>query len=77
MRQDLNFITEGLKFTAFFYDAYNYHEISRLRQPELYKAEPNRDNHGDLVLRRVAEATSMGTRVPYLTAIAVITEKST
>lgn len=60
LRQDLNFITEGLKFYGrFSYDAYNYHEISRLRQPELYKAEPNRDNHGDLVLRRVAEATSM------------------
>ena len=43
LRQDLNFITEGLKFYGrFSYDAYNYHEISRLRQPELYKAEPNR-----------------------------------
>lgn len=60
LKQDLKFITEGLKFTGrFSYDAYNYHEVRRVRRPDLYRAERKRDNFGDLILRKVADRTPM------------------
>ena len=56
IKQDLSFITKGLRFTGrFSYDAYNYNEIKRETMPDLYRAEKQRDGNGELVLRKVIE----------------------
>lgn len=60
LKQELDFITKGLKFYGrFSYDAWNYHETSRLRQPDLYKAERLRDRDGNLVLRKKGDKSPM------------------
>lgn len=60
LRQDFSFITKGLSFFArFSYDSYNYHEVARLKQPDLYKAEKQRDGRGNLILRRIQQAKPM------------------
>jgi len=60
VRQDLNFITKGLKFYGrFSYDAYNYNSIARLKTPDLYRAEKQRDNKGNLVLTRKVESSPL------------------
>ena len=60
LKQDLGFITEGLKFEGVFaFDTYNSNTITRKKEQELWSAEAHRDANGDLVLRRVQNAQAM------------------
>ena len=59
--QDLDFITPGLKFSGTFaYDTYNNNTVIRSKNEELWEAERRRDAYGNLVLRRVQNASPMG-----------------
>lgn len=54
LEQKLDFITEGLKFTGRFgYDTYNYNYIQRRKNPEMWRAERQRDSEGRLVFNRL------------------------
>lgn len=54
LEQKLDFITEGLKFTGRFgYDTYNYNYIHRRKNPEMWKAERQRDSDGNIVFNRM------------------------
>jgi len=54
LEQKLDFITEGLKFTGRFgYDTYNYNYIQRRKNPEMWRAERQRDSDGRLVFNRL------------------------
>lgn len=56
LKQDLNFITEGLRFEGRFgLDNKNVNEIKRLKWPEQYRAERRRDLNGDLVFERISD----------------------
>lgn len=56
LKQDLSFITQGLHFTGrFSYDAYNRHNLGRLKMPALYKAERVRDMEGNLITSRIID----------------------
>lgn len=60
LEQDLKFITEGLKFAGVFaFDTYNNNIIKRSKGQELWEAEPQRDDKGQLVLKRVQNASAM------------------
>ena len=60
LKQDLSFITEGLHFTGrFSYDAYNRHNLGRLKRPALYKAERVRDMEGNLITSRIMDEVSL------------------
>lgn len=52
--QKLDFITEGLKFIGRFgYDTYNYNYIQRRKNPEMWRAERQRDTNGNIVFNRM------------------------
>ncbi len=54
LEQKLDFITEGLKFTGRFgYDTYNYNYIQRRKNPEMWRAERQRDSDGKIVFNRL------------------------
>lgn len=54
LEQKLDFITEGLKFTGRFgYDTYNYNYIQRRKNPEMWRAERQRDSDGRIVFNRL------------------------
>lgn len=54
LEQKLNFITEGLKFIGRFgYDTYNYNYIQRRKNPEMWRAERQRDSNGNIVFNRL------------------------
>lgn len=54
LEQKLDFITEGLKFVGRFgYDTYNYNYIQRRKNPEMWRAERQRDSNGDIVFNRL------------------------
>jgi len=54
LEQKLNFLTEGLKFTGCFgYDTYNYNHIQRRKNPEMWRAERQRDSDGKVVFNRL------------------------
>ncbi|MEG0807310.1 MAG: TonB-dependent receptor [Alistipes sp.] len=56
IKQDLSFITKGLRFMGrISYDAYNKHNIARLKTPALYKAERVRDMEGNLITSRIRD----------------------
>lgn len=58
--QDLSFITKGLKFNGVFaFDTYNWNQITRSKSQELWSAEDMRDGNGNLVLKRVSNASAM------------------
>lgn len=58
--QDLKFITEGLKLSGVFaFDTYNKNTIVRSKEEELWEAESIRDAKGQLVLKRVQNASAM------------------
>lgn len=60
LKQDLSFITQGLHFTGrFSYDAYNRHNLGRLKMPALYKAERVRDMEGNLITSRIIDEQSL------------------
>lgn len=52
--QDLDAITQGLKFTGRFgYDTYNYNWIQRRKNPEMWRAERQRNSNGEIVFNRM------------------------
>jgi hypothetical protein len=54
LEQKLDFLTEGLKFTGRFgYDTYNYNYIQRRKNPEMWRAERQRDSDGNIVFNRM------------------------
>lgn len=54
LEQKLDFITEGLKFSGRFgYDTYNYNYIQRRKNPEMWRAERQRDSDGRIVFNRL------------------------
>ncbi|MDR0505260.1 MAG: TonB-dependent receptor [Dysgonamonadaceae bacterium] len=57
LTQKLDFLTKGLNaMVRFSFDAYNYHDINRLKMPDLYRASKQRDYRkpdAPLVLTRV------------------------
>ncbi|MDR1337277.1 MAG: SusC/RagA family TonB-linked outer membrane protein, partial [Tannerella sp.] len=54
LEQDLNFITEGLKFVGRFgYDITNENWIQRRKNPEMWRAERQRDTDGNIVYKRL------------------------
>ncbi len=56
IKQKLDFVTPGLNMYArFSYDATNYNEIVRRKLPRLYRAETQRDGHGDMVIRKITD----------------------
>jgi TonB-linked SusC/RagA family outer membrane protein len=76
LEQKLDFLTEGLKVTGRYgYDTYNYNYIHRRKNPEMWRAERQRDSNGNLVLnRKVPErlltqsAASSGNRKDFFEA---------
>lgn len=54
LTQGLNFITDGLKFIGRFgYDTFNENYIQRRKNPEMWRAERQRDSDGNLVFNRL------------------------
>src|SRR5690554_882632 len=54
LQQDLHFITKGLKFIGRFgYDTYNYNYIQRRKNPEMWRAERQRNSDGEVVFNRL------------------------
>lgn len=54
LEQKLDFITEGLKFIGRFgYDTYNQNYIQRRKNPEMWRAERQRDSDGKIVFNRL------------------------
>lgn len=76
LEQKLDFITKGLSFVGRFgYDTNNGSNIRRMKMPELYKANKQRNDAGELVFNRIAaeqkmsqESGSSGSRYEYLEA---------
>ncbi|WP_341841548.1 TonB-dependent receptor [Chitinophaga caseinilytica] len=77
LTQELPFITPGLKVHILYsFDSYNVHNINRVKFPELYLAQRQRDPEtGALMLQKKTESTPMsfsklayGTRSQYLEA---------
>jgi TonB-linked SusC/RagA family outer membrane protein len=60
LKQDLSFLVDGLRVGGrFSYDSYNFHQIDRLKYPDLYRAENQRDGRGNLILRKVADSSPL------------------
>lgn len=60
LEQKLDFITKGLRFVGRFgYDTNNKTTNKRIKWPEQWKAEPQRDSNGNLVMNRVTEERVM------------------
>lgn len=54
LEQKLDFFTEGLKFIGRFgYDTYNQNYIQRRKNPEMWRAERQRDSNGNIVFSRL------------------------
>ncbi|MBR3702693.1 MAG: TonB-dependent receptor [Alistipes sp.] len=76
LEQKLDFITKGLSFVGRFgFDTNNNSNIRRKKMPELYKANKQRNENGELVFNRIAaeekmsqESGSGGSRYEYLEA---------
>ena len=61
LEQKLDFLTEGLKFTGRFgYDTYNYNYIQRRKNPEMWRAERQRDSDGNVVFNRLVPERLLG-----------------
>lgn len=55
LKQDFNFITEGLRFEGRFgFDTENRNRIARVKWPEQYKAERRRGLNGELIMNRLS-----------------------
>lgn len=60
LEQKLDFITGGLKFTGRFgYDTYNYNYIQRRKNPEMWRAERQRNSDGEIVFNRLVQERLM------------------
>lgn len=54
LEQKLDFITQGLKFIGRFgYDTFNENWIQRRKNPEMWRAERQRDSEGNIVFNRL------------------------
>lgn len=54
LAQNLDAITKGLKFNGRFgYDTFNYNYIQRRKNPEMWRAERQRDTNGNIVFNRM------------------------
>lgn len=54
LKQDLGFITEGLRIEGRFgYDTFNENWIQRRKNPEMWRAERQRDTDGNIVYKRL------------------------
>ncbi|MDR0698411.1 MAG: TonB-dependent receptor [Tannerella sp.] len=54
LEQKLDFVTEGLKFTGRYgYDTYNENYIQRRKNPEMWRAERQRNSNGEVVFNRL------------------------
>ena len=59
LKQDLNFITEGLRFTTMFsFDAYNWNNLIRTRSVQTYYAS-GRDAEGNLITELVDQGSDV------------------
>jgi TonB-linked SusC/RagA family outer membrane protein len=76
LEQKLDFLTKGLKFTGRYgYDTYNYNYIQRRKNPEMWRAERQRDSDGKVVFNRLVPerlleqfSSSSGNRKEFLEA---------
>jgi TonB-linked SusC/RagA family outer membrane protein len=60
LKQNLSFITPGLNFYGrFAFDSYSWNNVSRIKWPDQYKAELQRDGKGELVLRKAVNASPL------------------
>ncbi len=74
LEQNLSFITKGLSFTGHLgFDTDNSSHINRLRMPETWRAERDRDDQGNLVFKQQSaeepmaqSASSSGSRREFL-----------
>ena len=54
LEQGLDFLTEGLSFIGRFgYDTYNHNNIQRRKNPEMWRAERQRNSDGEIVFNRL------------------------
>lgn len=54
LEQKLDFLTEGLRFVGRFgYDTFNENYIQRRKNPEMWRAERQRDTNGNIVFNRL------------------------
>lgn len=59
LKQDLDFITKGLKFTSMFsFDAYNWNNLNRTRNVQTYYAS-GRDEEGNLITELVDQGSDV------------------
>jgi TonB-linked SusC/RagA family outer membrane protein len=76
LEQKLDFLTQGLKFIARYgYDTYNYNYIQRRKNPEMWRAERQRNSDGEVVFNRLVVerlleqfSSSSGNRKEFLEA---------
>jgi TonB-linked SusC/RagA family outer membrane protein len=76
LEQKLDFLTQGLKFVGRYgYDTYNYNYIQRRKNPEMWRAERQRDSDGKIVFNRLVPerlleqfSSSSGNRKEFLEA---------
>ncbi len=60
LEQNLDFVTEGLRFTGRFgYDTNNFSNINRRKWPEQWRAERARDSEGNLVFTHISDPQVM------------------
>ncbi len=60
LEQNLNFITQGLRFVGRFgYDTNNSNNISRRKWPEQWRAERVRNSEGDLIFTHISDPSVM------------------
>lgn len=60
LEQNLNFVTEGLRFVGRFgFDSFNKNNVKRLKWPEQWQAERFRNENGDIVFKRLCEESKM------------------
>lgn len=54
LEQGLDFVTEGLNFIGRFgYDTFNHNNIQRRKNPEMWRAERQRNSNGEIVFNRL------------------------
>ncbi|MDR1743762.1 MAG: TonB-dependent receptor [Dysgonamonadaceae bacterium] len=54
LEQNLDVVTKGLRFIGRYgYDIYNYNQIQRRKNPELWRAERQRNTAGEIVFNRI------------------------
>ena len=74
--QKLDFVTQGLKFVGRFgYDTFNENYIQRRKNPEMWRAERQRDSNGNVVFNRLVSerllsqySSAYGNRKEFLEA---------